>query len=290
MNLFKIFSKKIQNFLGLDEIKQNIKDLKVLNGKKISKYNASLKSENLNDYEFKVFSQFGEDGIIQFLIKNINLSCNKFIEFGVENYEEANTRFLMENNNWSGLIIDSSLENIEHIKNQYYYWKHDLKVINEFITKENINEILKKNNFIGKIGILSIDLDGNDYWIWNSIDLVDPDIIIVEYNARLGNQSSLTIPYNSNFKRENNSKKNIYGASLSALYKLGKEKGYELVGTNSNGNNAFFVKKDKIKNNNIKPQSPKQCFHINSFSEKRDGLGRIVKEVDKIEISDFIEV
>ena len=290
MKLFNTFSKKIQNFLGLDKIKQDIKDLKVLNGKKISKYNDSIKSDNLNDYEFKVFSQFGEDGIIQFLIKNIDLSCKKFIEFGVENYEEANTRFLLENNNWSGLIIDSSLENVEHIKNQNYYWKHDLKAINEFITRENINEIFKQNKFTGKIGILSIDVDGNDYWIWNAIDLVDPDIIVIEYNARLGNESSLTIPYKSNFNRENNSKKDTYGASLNALYKLGKEKGYELVGTNSNGNNAFFVKKDKIKNSNIKIQSPKECFHINSFSEKRDNLGRILKEVDKLEISDFTKV
>ena len=250
----------------------------------------NLNSYDFNEYEFKVFSQFGEDGLIQFLIKNLNISSKTFIEFGVENYEEANTRFLLENNNWSGLIIDSSKENIEHIKNQNYFWKYNLKAIKEFITKENINNMIKKNMSEVDIGILSIDIDGNDYWIWNEIEVIKPDIVIIEYNARLGSKLSLTIPYKSNFNRMKNSKTNNYGASLNALNKLAEKKGYNLVGTNSNGNNAFFVHKDKIQNTKIKTKQPSQCFNLNSFSEDKDKAGKINKEMNNFDYSDFIEI
>ena len=130
---------KLRNILGIRKLYEDINNLKVLNGKKISLVMNNLNSFEFNEYEFKVFSQFGEDGLIQYLIKNLDISIKRFIEFGVENYEEANTRFLLENDNWSGLIIDSSKENIQHIKKQNYFWKYNIKAINEFITKENIS-------------------------------------------------------------------------------------------------------------------------------------------------------
>ncbi len=281
---------KVRDVLGIKKLRQDINHLKIMNGKKLSLMMNNLNNYNFNEYEFKVFSQFGEDGLIQFLIKNLNISNKKFIEFGVENYEEANTRFLLENNNWSGLIIDSSKKNIEYIKKQDYYWKQNIKAINEFITKENINNLIKINNFGGEIGILSIDIDGNDYWIWNEIEIVKPEIVIIEYNARLGSELSLTIPYKSNFNRMKNLKKNNYGASLNALNKLGEKKGYKLVGTNSNGNNAFFVDKNKIHNTKIKTQEPHQCFNLNTFSEDKDKLGKIKKDINDFDYSDFIEI
>ena len=281
---------KIKNILGIKKINEDINHLKILNGKKLALDLSDLSTNNFNDYEFKVFSQFGEDGLVQYLIKNLDISSKKFIEFGVQDYEEANTRFLLENNNWSGLIIDSSKENLEYIKKQNYYWKYNIRAENSFITKENINLIIKKNKFDGEIGILSIDIDGNDYWIWNEIEVVKPDIVIIEYNARLGSELSLTIPYKSNFNRMENLKKNNYGASLSALNKLAEKKGYKLVGTNSNGNNAFFVDIDKMHNTKIKAQVPEKCFNLNTFSEDRDKAGKIVKDISNFDYSDFIKI
>ncbi len=281
---------KLRNSLGIKKIYEDINNIKILNGKKLSLMMDNLNSYEFNKFEFKVFSQFGEDGLIQFLIKNLNISSKKFIEFGVENYEEANTRFLLENNNWSGLIIDSSKDNIEFIKKQNYFWKYNISAVNEFITKENINNIIKENKFEGEIGILSIDIDGNDYWIWNAIEIVKPEIVIIEYNARLGSKLSLTIPYKSNFNRMKNIRKNNYGASLNALNKLAEKKGYKLIGTNSNGNNAFFVREDKIQNSKIKTQEPNECFNLNSFSEDKDENGKINKEISNFDYSDFIEI
>ena len=146
--------------------------------------------------------------------------------------------------------------------------------------------------------MLSIDIDGNDYWIWKSIDCIQPDIVIVEYNARLGYKNSLTIPYKDDFNRKKENYSMIYfGCSLEALRRLGVQKGYALVGTNKNGNNAFFVKKEILKKtkNIVKSFSSKDCFNINTFNELRDKKGNLLerdalREKDIIKKSKFLKV
>ena len=109
--------------------------------------------------------------------------------------------------------------------------------------------------------------------------------MIVEYNARFGYQKSVTIPYKEKFDRISEHHSSIYfGASLAALHKLGKEKGYSLVGTNLNGNNSFFIRDDLIeKNNDIKTFTPEQCYHANSFNELRDKKGNILDRDSSVE-------
>ena len=143
--------------------------------------NRNLKS--LEEAEFQVFSQFGEDGIIQWLIHNVTIEHKTFVEFGVEDYLEANTRFLLMNNNWSGFVMDGSKKNIDKLGKWNYLWKYDLTATAAFVTKDNINKLIKDAGYIGDIGLLSIDLDGNDYWILNAIDCVSPRILICEYNS-----------------------------------------------------------------------------------------------------------
>ena len=272
--------KKIQNFIGLTDIRNKneliLKNLGLLH----NKLNKDKKFDNIQDYEFQIFSQFGDDGIIRYLIDNIKITKNKFIEFGVENYEEANTKFLLESFNWEGLIIDSNNNYVSDIKKKNYYWRYNLNVANEFISKENINSIINDNNFSGEIGILSIDIDGNDYWIWEEINDVNPSIVVIEYNALFGDELSVTIPYNKNFSRNNNQKDNIYyGASLNALFKLGNKKNYSLICTNSNGNNAYFLRNDLIPVDHylIKQRTPQECFNRNSFKEVKDLKNNFIK-------------
>jgi hypothetical protein len=279
MHFVNFLSNKIKNLLGIIKLSRDINDLKLMSGKQLSKYNPNIKSNDINDYEFKVFSQFGEDGIIQYLVEKLKIKNKTFVEFGVENYEESNTRFLLENNNWKGLIIDSSQKNINYIKNQSYFWRNEIMVENSFIDKENINETISKNKFAGEIGLLSIDIDGNDYWIWDAINVIDPIIVICEFNARLGYEQALSIPYNKDFDRTKKHYSNIYyGASLNALYKLGKKKNYVLLGTNKNGNNAFFIKKEVQEKFSIESKTPKECYHKNSFSEFRNQSGNLIKK------------
>ena len=119
--------KYLNRLFGITKINNDIKTLKLLLGKNLVSDINAKNSFKLNDNEFKIFSQFGEDGIIQFLINKTKTQKKNFIEFGVENYEEANTRFLLENNNWSGLVLDSDENHINYIKKQDYYWRYNLR-------------------------------------------------------------------------------------------------------------------------------------------------------------------
>jgi len=291
--MINFIKQKIIKIFNLDKITDNQNEIKKLLGE------ATLKEEkeanNINDYELKIFSQFGEDGIIDYLIKSLKIEEKNFIEFGVENYEEANTRFLLESRNWSGLIFDSSKEHINFIKGKNYYWRQNLIAKCEFITSENINSLIQEHNGDREVGLLSIDVDGNDYWIWKAINGIIPKIVVIEYNARLGKKKSIVTPYKKDFNRIKEHHSSIYfGASLIAIYKLAKEKNYSLVGTNINGSNAFCVHNDVLKNSNIKSLSPEQCFHKNSFNELRDEKGNILdrdekKEKEILSKMDFVE-
>lgn len=253
-----------------NKTKKEIDELKVLAAKSLIANQKVIKS--IQEAEFKVFSQWGDDGIIQFLINNITISNNYFVEFGVENYTEANTRFLLVNNNWSGLVMDGSLSNVEYIKKDPIYWKHELTAKHAFITAENINELLSSENVPQQIGILHIDIDGNDYWVWKNIDKVKADIVIVEYNSLFGSERAITIPYQKNFIRTEAHYSNLYyGSSLLSLCDLAKEKKYSFVGCNSAGNNAYFILNDKL--GTIKPLLPSEGFEVSKFKESRDKNG-----------------
>jgi len=201
---------------------------------------------SLADVEFKVFSQAGEDGIIQYLVSRVPIVNRTFIEFGVESYVESNTRFLLRHNNWKGLVIDGSEEHVRTIhQDRLTYARHDLTALCAFITRDNINELFLQAGFAGDVGLLSVDVDGNDYWLWEAIEAVSPRIVVCEYNAVFGEHAAVTVPYDPAFSRQNAHHSCLYfGASLSALRHLAKKKGYDFVGCNSFGSNAFFVRRD----------------------------------------------
>jgi hypothetical protein len=239
---------------------------------------SNIKSDNLNDYEFRVFSQWGEDGIIQHLIRSIDIPTKYFVEFGVQDYRESNTRFLLVNNNWSGLVMDDSAANIERITKDLVYWAYDIKPVQAFVTRDNINDLLRDNRVTGEIGLLSIDIDGNDFWIWRAIDVINPVIVVVEYNHRFGRQAAVTIPYKEKFDRTMTGHGPIYfGASLQALCWLAKRKGYVFVGCGSNGVNAFFVRRDK-QPPHIMEMSPEEGYFEGKFSETFDENGICIKK------------
>lgn len=240
-----------------------------------NRQNETLDRFDLKANEFRTFSQWGEDGIIQFLIRNIQIERKIFVEFGVQNYTESNTRFLLINNNWSGLVMDGSEVYIHYIKNDPIYWQYNLKAVHAFITKDNINELLSDNGIKGEIGILSVDIDGNDYWVWEAINIVNPAIVITEYNYRFGKDNAVTIPYQDDFVRSQAHYSMIYyGASLKALCLLANRKNYAFVGCNSAGNNAFFVRRD-LKPDFLKELTPEEGYVEGKFRESRDKNGQL---------------
>ena len=224
--------------------------------------------------EFRVFSQWGEDGIIQHLVHRVPIDRPLFVEFGVENYTESNTRFLLVNNQWSGLVIDGGAENIEYIRRDPIYWACNLKAEHSFITRENIDALLARNGIAGDIGLLSVDIDGNDYWVWQAIDSISPRIVVCEYNSHFGAEARVTTPYDPGFVRDAaHFSKIYYGASIAALASLGHEKGYSLVAANLAGNNVFFVRNDVL--GSLPVLAPATAYRRAQFREYHDQAGRL---------------
>jgi hypothetical protein len=231
-------------------------------------------ASSIREAEFKVFSQWGEDGIIQYLVHRVPVERPIFVEFGVENYTESNTRFLAINNGWSGLVIDGSAENIAFIRRDPIYWSNNIKAEHSFITAENINDILGRNGISGDIGLLSVDIDGNDYWVWEAINVISPRLVVCEYNSLFGPTAQVTTPYDPGFVRDRaHHSKVFYGASISALTALAARKGFTLVAANSAGNNVFFVRNDIV--GSFQPLTPQVAYRQSRFREHHDSSGRL---------------
>lgn len=200
---------------------------------------------DFNTAGYKVFSQWDEDGLIQNLISCFEVNKNVFVEIGVGDYSEANTRLLLEKGNWTGVIFDCNADNLEKLQSSDLYWRFSIKAITAFVDAQNINGLLTDAGMDGDIGLLSIDVDGVDYWIWKAIDVISPQIVICEYNGIFGSKAKVTVPYDPAFDRTKKHYSWLYaGASFAALDYLGVQKGYTCVGTNCAGNNAFFVRND----------------------------------------------
>ncbi len=259
------------------ELSKQVEETKMLAAQSlVREFHRQKEPLPLAQTEFKVFSQFGDDGIIQYVLQRLDLSAaeQRFVEFGVESYTEANTRFLLLNNNWSGLVMDGSEDYMASVRKDEIYWRHDLTALARFITRENINALLEEAGFKGRIGLLSIDIDGNDYWVWEAITVVDPALVIVEYNSLFGANAAVTIPYQADFTRNKAHYSNLYwGTSLAALCHLASQKNYVWIGCNSAGNNAYFVRKSEA-HRFVCPKLP-EGFVAAKFREGRNPEGRL---------------
>ena len=227
------------------------------------------------DAEFSVSSQFGDDGILQYLFSRIP-AVERFVEFGVEDYREANTRFLLQHDNWSGLILDSHPDLDTALLHQGLTILHDLTARSAFITAENIDGLIADAGFGGEIGLLSLDIDGNEYWVWKAIECARPQVVVTEYNCLFGAERSLTVPYDPAFERfAAHWSGMLCGASLPAFYGLAAEKGYAFVGCNSAGNNAYFVRRDLAAP--FRVLRVDEGFVENKFRDTRDADGRFTR-------------
>lgn len=232
--------------------------------------------ENFSGAGFKVFSQWDEDGKITWLINKLEITERTFVEFGVQDYTESNTRYLLMAKGWKGLVIDSSTKNCEKIRKSHYFWRTNLAVSQSFVTAENINSLINSSNYSGPIGLLSIDIDGMDYYVWEALTEVEPAIVICEFNPRFSDDPlrKIVVPYAADFDRAKAHYSNQYfGASLGALVDLASRKGYEFVGLNSGHNNAFFVRIELCKEYGLERQSV--CATELKFCDSRDFKGKL---------------
>jgi len=263
----------------------------LLLGKQMAWQAASMPpNTDLRKVGFKVFSQWDEDGIIQYLINRIPIENKTFIEFGVENYEQSNTRFLLLNDHWQGLVLDACSSDIQYIRADRIYWEFDLQAKCTWITKDNINSLMLEAGFSEDVGLLSIDLDGNDYWIWEAIQTIKPRVVIAEYNSVFGLQP-ISVPYQENFNRTAAHYSNLYfGCSLGALSHLAKKKGYLLLGSNIFGHNAFFVRADVA--GDFRGLDPEEAYVLSKFRESRNSNGNLTytRGEDRIKLIEHLPV
>ena len=251
---------------------------------------------DINLHEKKIYSQNGEDGILEFIFSKIG-TTNKFsVEFGVGNGFECNTVYLLEKKDWKGLMMDYGADQeiqwdgvikkawsnrnmgfIDNLKNYVRFFQKTIKrkqrtlnfkpdIKNEKVSAENIQNLFQKYNVPKNFDLLSIDIDYNDYWVWKEITDFHPRVVVIEYNSSISPNESRVVPYDSNAIWDGT---NYFGASLLALKNLGLEKNYSLVGCDSNGINAFFCKKElvsKFKINDIQElyKSPKYGEIVNN--------------------------
>jgi hypothetical protein len=201
---------------------------------------------SLWDIDFRVFSQFGDDGIIDFLCSRLSLYKPVFIEIGTEDYGESNTRFLYQLRTSRGLVIDCDPGLGKNSQNRLgsFFWKGEIILRSAFVTLDNACSLIHD---FENADILSLDIDGNDYWVLDALLLGSrPKILIVEFNAYFGDKKAVSIPYDPDFVRGRYHYSHlVFGASLKAFCIL-TASSYRFIGTNLHCNNAYFIRHEHV--------------------------------------------
>jgi len=248
--IVRALSRKVISFLGLSPIKTIEKtstkyfdtSRNILIEEYLQKHlydNARYVGNNkLNRFEFNIFSQNGEDGIIEEIFNRIGTKDKFFVEFGVHGARNNTTLLLTKS--WEGLWIEGTKAGFDKVKRKFHkeIQSSRLKLDHAFITAANIESLFSRNDVPEKFDFISIDIDGNDFWVWEAIVNYKPRVIQIEFNATLRDSLSIAMKYNEDHVWNGTS---YFGASLKALEILGKKKGYALVGCDFSGTNAFFV-------------------------------------------------
>jgi len=260
---------------GLSELQRaQIDPLRLEVGALLSKQNSGRTFSSLREAEFTVFSQAGEDGIIQYLIQRVPIEGETFVEIGVGDYREANTRFLAMHDYWGGLIIDAEDGHRRFVRQAGLDVVRQIDARTALVTRDNVNALLRAAGVTGDIGLLSVDIDGIDYWVIEALEAIRPRIIVAEYNTLFGTEASVTVPYDARFDRFASHYSNGYfGASIRALTGLAERKGYALVGGNTFGTNVFFVREDLVERSGLRPVAPEIAWAPARFQESRGPTG-----------------
>jgi hypothetical protein len=220
----------------------------------------------LSEAEFRCYSQNGEDGILLYIFSLIGTTNRRVVEICAGDGIECNAANLIVNHGWLGLLLDGDPQLVAAGKSFYAScrttWVSPPLMLNAWITADNVNQLVHGHGFSGQIDLLSLDLDGNDYWIWKALDCIQPNVVVLEFNGSCGPECSVTMSYDPAFRLDVTVQPYRCGASLPAFVKLARGKGYRLVGVQSLGFNAFFVR-EGIGNALLPERSAHECYAQN---------------------------
>ena len=223
--------------------------------------------EGINLFERQWMSQNGEDGIIQELFRRLGSGSSYFVEFGVGDGLQCNCAYLARYCSWQGLFLEGNPSDYERLA-QHYRSFPKVRTEHAFIRRENIAEIFAAYDVPREFDLLSIDIDGNDYWVWGALESYRPRAVVIEYNASYPPPASVAISYNPDHTWNGST---YFGASLTALSKLGNKLGYALIGTDMRGVNAFFVRSDLLTASGFAALPPEAAYHPPQYSAFRGG-------------------
>lgn len=229
--------------------------------RELARCNAPLPA--LFETEFRAYSQNGEDGILWFLFSLLGTTNRRAVEICAGDGVECNAANLVINHTWSALLVDGDAAQIARGQDFYRQCRNTCVsppvLAQAWITAETVNDIVAKHGFAGEIDLLSLDLDGNDYWVWKALTAVRPRVVVLEFNGSAGPDRRLTISYDPAFRFDFSITPYRVGASLAAFTALAAEKGYRLVGVQSLGFNAFFVRED-VQSDWLPTRTPGECY------------------------------
>lgn len=203
----------------------------------------------LDEVGFRVFSESDEDGILHYIFALAGTTNKRLVDIGAAALGGSNSANLIIHDGWTGLLVEGDAARVEEMARRYAECpdtsNYPPRCVSAWVTAENINGVIRDGGVTGEIDLLCIDIDGIDYWLWKAIDVVSPRVVVVEYQCIWGPERSVTVPYDPHFKPGFEGRYGIYNsASLAAFVKLGRQKGYRLVGSHRYGYNAFFVRDD----------------------------------------------
>jgi len=210
--------------------------------------------ERLTARRFRISSQNQEDGLTLALLTEAGASSRRFVEIG-SGLSGGNSGFLARECGWPGLMVDGHEGHMAQVGRRF----PTVTAVAAWVTRDNINELITSHGFGGEVDLFSLDLDGNDYWIWEAMTACDPRVVILEYNSMFGPDRAVTVPYDATFDRHRYHTM-YYGASLSALSQLSARKGYRLVAVEPTGVNAFFLRSDVAPH--IPACEPKRAYYL----------------------------
>lgn len=203
----------------------------------------------LSQVGFKAFSQFEEDGLLLYIFSIIGAKSRRVVEICAGSGQECMAANLIINHGWEGLLFDGDEGSVRQGAAFYAShprtWLHPPKFVHAWITKDNINSLVADNGFAGDIDLLSLDIDGNDYWIWQALHVVSPRVFICETQDAVPHDRAVTQPYSEKYCLDAEKQASgFFSVSLAAMRKLCAEKGYRLIGTHRYGFNAIFMRND----------------------------------------------
>ena len=227
----------------------------------------------LNEFEARTSSQNGEDGIIAEIARRLDVRDGFFVEFGVQDGSVCNTALLAANG-WSGVYIEADDAFATHLTERYA-GSARVKVVHAFVTAENIASIFESAGVPREFDVLSIDIDGNDYWVWRALSDFAPRIVVVEYNAEHPPPERWVMRYNPSHRWD---KTTYYGASLASFSALAERMHYALVGTEKTGVNAFFVREDLLNRSGFRARTASDGYHPVGYYGIHNELGHVKKD------------